>query len=96
MGKRRNRTGFGRVTFVEVGYEFRGVSEVSGWFIGDFVGLVFVTFPTDDVDEASIAKSTVRLGVEDLGDLIFGFAVNFNRRRGVRSSLWKRILSMGF
>ena len=79
---------------VEVRYEFLCVPELRGKYPrGLFVG-AFISGPSDQVQELAGPTSSVDLGVENLGDLVLWFAVNFNGRRrcldtsgnGVRSS----------
>ena len=55
-------------------FEFHG-GNPRGFFFGSFV-----SSPLDEVLQLAIVSS-VELGVEDLGDLVFWFAVNVDQRR---------------
>ena len=54
-------------------FEFRG-GNPRGFFFGSFV-----SSPLDEVLQLAFVSS-VELGVEDFGDLVFGFAVDVDRR----------------
>ena len=65
---------------MEVGNGFRGVFEFHGrdprgFFIGSFI-----SSPFDEVLQLAFVL-LVELGVEDFGDLIFGFAVDIDQRQ---------------
>ena len=79
---------------VEVRYEFLCVPELRGKYPrGLFVG-AFISGPSDQVQELAGPTSPVDLRVENLGDLVLWFTVDFDGRRrcldtsgdGVRSS----------
>ena len=79
---------------VEVRYEFLCVPELRGKYPrGLFVG-AFISGPSDQVQELAGPTSPVDLGVENLGDLVLWFTVDFDGWRrcldtsgdGVRSS----------
>ena len=79
---------------VEVRHEFLGVSKFGGEDPRSFLVGAFVAGPADQVQKLAGPTSPVDLGVEDLGDLVLRFTVDFDgwRRRlntsgdGVRSS----------
>ena len=65
---------------VEVGDSFRSVFKFHGGNPQGFFFGSFVSSPLDEVLQLAFVSS-VELGVEDLGDLVFWFAVNVDRRR---------------
>ena len=66
---------------MKVRYELLSMSELRGEDPrGLFVGS-FIASPTDQVEELTVPTTTVDLGVEDFGDFVLRFSVDFNRRR---------------
>ena len=65
---------------MEVGDSFRSVFEFRGGNPRGFFFGSFVSSPLDEVLQLAFVSS-VKLGVEDLGDLIFWFAVDVDQRR---------------
>ena len=66
---------------MEVRYEFLGVSKFGGEDPRSFLVGAFVTGPADQVQKLAGPTSPVDLGVEDLGDLVLRFTVDFDGRR---------------
>ena len=63
---------------VEVRYEFLGVSEFGGEDPRSFFVGAFVAGPADQVQKLAGPTSPVDLGVENLGDLVLWFTVDFD------------------
>ena len=79
---------------VEVQYELLGVSKFGGEDPRGFLISAFIADPADQVQELTGPMPLVNLGVENFGDLVLRFTIDFDgqRRRlntsrdGVRSS----------
>ena len=65
---------------MEVGDGFRGMFEFCGGNPRGFFFGSFISSPLDEVLQLAFVSS-VELGVEDFGDLVFWFAVDVDRRR---------------
>ena len=66
---------------MEVGNSFGGMFEFCGRDPRGFFFRSFISSPFDEVLQLAFVTS-VELGVEDFGDLIFGFTVDIDWRRG--------------
>lgn len=81
--KRQNREGIQpmRIGGMEIRYKFHCMFEFGSREPGEFLISILVAKPSDLVKELAGAAA-VDLRVYDLSDLVLGFAVDFDRRRG--------------
>ena len=75
-------------------WKWETASEASSSSVGALHGLFFFSFISSPLDEVLQLAFVllVELGVEDFGDLIFGFAIHVEQRwrwlDAVRNSIW--------
>ena len=66
---------------MKVRNELLRVSEFRCEEPGGFLVRAFVSGPSDQIKELTTLASAVNLGVEDFGDFVLGFTVDFDGRR---------------
>ena len=81
---------------MEVRYEFLGVSKFGGEDPRSFLVGAFVAGPADQVQKLAGPTPPVDLGVEDLGDLVLRFSVDFDGRRWCLDASGDGIRCSGF
>ena len=90
------RSWFVGVSLVKVPDQILGVGKVSGRFFCSTVGLIFVAFPPNRVEESPVFIPSVDARVYDLGDFKLEVPIDLYWRGWIDDSVWKWVFDVRF